>query len=67
MDSCSTSNLFAFNCAINTSESNTFLEQPNVTTFTLFFFNVFVFILIVFMNYALNSVGLLSFKAFQVK
>src|SRR3989338_161953 len=44
VDSCSTSNLLAFNCAINTSESKVFLAQPSVTTLTLFLRSVLVFI-----------------------
>src|SRR6218665_375106 len=42
--SCSTSNLLAFSCPISTSLSTRFLLQPSVTTFTLFFLSVFVFI-----------------------
>ena len=42
-DSCSTSKAFALSCAIITSESKVFFEQPNVTTLTLFFRVVFVF------------------------
>src|SRR5690554_4173115 len=40
--SCTTSLLFARNWPISTSLSYTFLEQPRVTTFILFFFRVLV-------------------------
>src|SRR5690554_7038255 len=42
--SCVTSLPLAFSCPISTSLSYTFLEQPNVTTLILFFFNDLVLI-----------------------